>query len=396
MRWLFCDPADTEESTARAEIHQKIDLWWREFAQRTDDLDAHISNRKKWNLPKWMSNNLDPIDRRLCWEYGPALKGSGHRLVITPESQRQLRPLVRTLLGKAPKLTGWEFYPYRPPENMASAVASVNGRTGGDLSGIMARMRIGDNNRIDLCFHSPRCVEPGDQQTLKDAFVATETLLGEEVLDTWIGAVDAEPMSRDGSGLLPLERLSPTVTALIESIRSQLHDRRFWEIEVRASDQTWSSFKIESPQRDDYPGRTDMYVGVTPYSRMFQATFSRIPFCSARFSRFNESFCYLKIDGINGLDAAHFKDRGDVEGAIDSRLIPARLGRTIGGGTGRRYSYIDLALADVRNSISTLRDVLRKGNIPHRTWLLFHDAELADEWVGIWDDTPPPPFENTH
>ncbi len=394
MRWLFFNPADKEESAARAEIEKKIDQWWTAFAKRADDLDALFHRRQEWDLPKWMSQTLQSIDSRLCWEYGQAVKGPGHRLVITPESERQLRPMVQTLLEKAPRLTGWEFYPYRLPESIEAAAASVKGRTGGDLSGFMARVQVGKNNRINLCFHSPRCGRSEDPQTLKEGFVASETLLGEEVLDTWIGAIDAEPMPSSTSGLLPLERLAPTVAALIDSIRSQLHDKPLWDIDVRADGHNWSSFKIDPPERDEYPARTDMFVGVTPYALMSMATHSGVPFSSERFSRFNERFCYLKIDGINGLDTRHFQDRGDIEDALDAQLVPARLGRTVGGGTGRRYSYIDLALVDVSRSIAVLREVLRKGNIPKRTWLLFHDDELSAEWVGMWEDTPAPPIQD--
>ncbi len=391
MRWLFSNPADREESAAKAAIEEKIDQWWAEFAKRADDLDALFHRHQKWDLPEWMARNLQAIDSCLCWEYGQAVKGPGHRLVITPESERHLRPMIRSLLEKAPKLTAWEFYPYRLPESMENALATVKGRTGGDLSGVLARVQAGENNRIDLCFHSPRCLESGDSQTSKDGFVAAETLLGEEVLDTWLGAIDAEPMPKGRLGLLPLERLAPTVAALIDSIRSQLHDRPFWEIDVRAEDYNWSSFKIDPPEREDYPAQLDMFVGVTPYVPMSMAAHSGLPFSSARFSRFGETFCYLKMDGMDGLDARHFQDRGDIEDALDARLVPARLGRTLGGGTGRRYSYIDLALVDVPKSIAELRKVLCEGNIPKRTWLLFHDAELADEWIGIWDDAPPPP-----
>jgi hypothetical protein len=36
-------------------------------------------------------------------------------------------------------------------------------------------------------------------------------------------------------------------------------------------------------------------------------------------------------------------------------------------------------------------EVLRKGNIAKRTWILFHDDIYAGEWIGVWEDTPPPP-----
>jgi hypothetical protein len=34
---------------------------------------------------------------------------------------------------------------------------------------------------------------------------------------------------------------------------------------------------------------------------------------------------------------------------------------------------------------------MRAAAVANRSWLLFHDAHLADEWIGIYEDTPPPP-----
>jgi len=55
------------------------------------------------------------------WEYGPAVRTKGHRLVITPESRKDFRQLVRTILDRAPDLPGWEFYPYRLAEDLEQA-----------------------------------------------------------------------------------------------------------------------------------------------------------------------------------------------------------------------------------------------------------------------------------
>ena len=71
---------------------------------------------------------------------------------------------------------------------------------------------------------------------------------------------------------------------------------------------------------------------------------------------------------------------------------PQKLGCHVGGGTGRCYSYIDLALTDVRRGTEVVRQVLRDGNIPRRTWIQFFDDVWAHEWIGIYEDSPPPPL----
>jgi len=43
------------------------------------------------------------------------------------------------------------------------------------------------------------------------------------------------------------------------------------------------------------------------------------------------------------------------------------------------------------NALIGMGRTLRDGKIPRRTWILYFDTSLEDEWEGIWDDTPPPP-----
>ena len=63
---------------------------------------------------------------------------------------------------------------------------------------------------------------------------------------------------------------------------------------------------------------------------------------------------------------------------------------SIGGGTGLRYSYIELALVDVDGAWPVLRNLLTQARLPNQTWLLFHDADLRGEWYGLYYDTPEP------
>jgi hypothetical protein len=35
---------------------------------------------------------------------------------------------------------------------------------------------------------------------------------------------------------------------------------------------------------------------------------------------------------------------------------------------------------------------MQKLGLPRRSWLLFYDPDLADEWLGIYPDTPAPPM----
>ena len=386
MRWRFVDPAHPAEVAAKERLLRKIDAWWAEFAGRAGDLDRVFERQLELDLPAWMQQHLGAVDERLCWEFGPPLRGPGHRLVVTPEASSELRPLVATLLERAPRLPGWEFYPHRPAESVAEALRTVEARAGRPCGEVEARVEAGANNLVDLTFFSPAFVSEEDDSANRSAFVLAESLLGEEALDRWVGGIGVEPGR--GPGTLTLDRVPAAFAAQVTAIQDGLPTRPWHEVDTE--NHGWTGFQLEPEERDDWPGRSDLITGITPFMELAQATFER-SFRSQRFSRFGETFCYLKIDGSQGLDPAHFADRDQLERAIDEVLVPARLGRSIGGGTGRRYSYVELALVDVERSVPVLRQRLQAGNVPRRSWLLFHDCELADEWVGLHETTPPPP-----
>ena len=156
--------------------------WWTEFSKQAPHLDGLFQGKEEWDLPEWMQQNLAAIHSHLMWEFGPARCGPGHRLVITAESRKELRPLVREILRRAPQLEGWEFYGYRLAEDIDQAAATVEGRVGGEIGSLKVLVQLGDFNRVDLRFlgFPP---EADEQQNNSVAFVASETLLGEEVLD---------------------------------------------------------------------------------------------------------------------------------------------------------------------------------------------------------------------
>ena len=416
MRWIFNDPKNADETAFRQATLMRIDAWWKSFVQRASDIEALFSRRAEWDLPLWIHQTLNIIDPRLMWEFGPAVRTKGHRLVITPESVHELRPLVATILKQAPTIPGWEFYDHRLAESFEVANPTVQARTGGSLDGCSFRASVGKHNRIDLVFASPVCTGPDDEQVLRDAFVASETLLGEDMLDQWVGAIEVEKSSeaprwfglrkpRNAPRSLPLDRLYETFTALCQSIKDQLPSKPLHQFlkegnvpageSMEGSQRVGSVLKIESrlegPTEEDYPQQDDLFVASTAMTDLWMATHDSRAFYSARYSRHGETFAYLKIDGREPLDDK-FADRMGIEEAIDNVLISSQAGCVIGGGTGRIYSYIELAFTDLQRGVELVREILSGGNIHKRTWLLFHDRHLSAEWVGIYDDTPPPPM----
>ena len=142
---------------------------------------------------------------------------------------------MRTILERAPDLDGSEFYAYRLAEDLESTQLTVEGRTGRIIVDSRVRASLGEFHRIDIEFASPTIIDREDPSAPSAAFIATETLLGEQILNDWLGAIEITPMPHPGgpeagSGrgrrkpphFLGLDRLPETVAALIGSVREQL------------------------------------------------------------------------------------------------------------------------------------------------------------------------------
>ena len=390
MRWIY---AKTPEELAHR--REKIALaraWWKEFEKRADDLNQLFAGKQDWDLPKWIAETLQRIDCGLMWEFGPAINGPGHRLVITPESESELRPLVCSILENAPDIPGWEFYGHRLPEPPVTALAMVKARQGAAITGWRC-VACSSGAKIDLYYLPSEQINDG---ALFDgyAFVLTESLLGEAVLDQWIGVicaiseVDLHKETRGEGEIVELAEFKAHVDKLIEARRDSLPDK---PLVVEVNDEAQGRVYQYKPEKaDDYDQQEDLLTGIGIVDGLASAV-RRPGFYSSSFSRRGEVFCYLKTDGSDIAPEDSFEDRASIEDAIDAAIRPEFLGCVIGGGTGLRYSYVELALTDVEQAAERINNALRDGGISRRSWLLFHDCELCAEWIGVYDDSPPPP-----
>lgn len=145
----------------------------------------------------------------------------------------------------------------------------------------------------------------------------------------------------------------------------------------------------------DYPRRSDLRLGNTSVDAELYLAMHHPSFASERFAKGGERFCYLKIDGADGGANCRWSDRAEGEAEIEAHLRARGAGTVTGGGTGLRYSYIDLLLTDPDASLPALRALLRDARLPKRSWLLFFDPDCSEEWLGVHPASPPPPADDS-
>lgn len=406
MRWHFPNDTTGEERTARAATHAHIDAWWRAFAARADEIRAASDRMRSArdadpSLAPFVASHLAAIHPTLGWEMGPGRNGQ-RRLVITCEHLTHLRPLVATVIARAPSIPGWELCSERQPASVAEARLIVRGRTGGDLDALRVNLLPGAHHRIDVVY------APARGMNEMTASVALEALLGERVLNDWIGRIGPAPHSfgqriarllggRAASDFLGPDVIVEAVAAEIDRTRAQLPRHPRWiddeeAVLAPAPDgrvQVGCVFERHPTPSLDYAGWDDLYVASAPDPDLWRAQHAP-GFASERFSRHGESFAYLKIEHRNGAGPTDVHGRAAISEPLDTALQAAQLGATVGGGFGRCYCYIELALANLDASVALVQETLRQLGVGPRSWILFHDAALHAEWIGIHPDSPLP------
>jgi len=387
MRWKFFTPGENpEEDRARADVITRIEAWWDAFRAKAEDLGRFFDNQAQWDLAGWMQQHLHGIDPRLMWEFGPGA-GGGHRLVITPEAEHHLRPLVDEIIARAPQLPGWLFFKHRTPEPVVQMARTVHSRSGLEPAFTGIALAPGELSRIDLTFQFP----PGFLQLQRpvahtQAVVAAEALLGEDLLGDWLGKLDADTRVAHPLAASALPR---SFVALASAQRAKLPTEPFID---RVNGHARTTIELNPKQADDYVHRYDLRWAHTAAPDLWRNAHSDQRFWAGRFSRCGETFCYLKIDRGSVEREPRQDHHARIEAALDGALRARRYGCVIGAGTGLRYTYIDLALLDMEGALHRLRKLLQHAGVTRRAWLQFFDSSFGAEWIGMWPDSPPPPM----
>jgi hypothetical protein len=105
-------------------VHHKIQSFWKWFAEHSSGLAGAAVPQP---LVSQLEKRLFAI-HRLDWEIGPG-RTSPSFFALSPRGERELLRVTRSIVAQAPALTGWEFYPAKPPRawNLVFSV-SVGGR----------------------------------------------------------------------------------------------------------------------------------------------------------------------------------------------------------------------------------------------------------------------------
>jgi hypothetical protein len=262
MRWKFPIPATPAEARERAETLRAIDAWWRLFSDSADAIDAMFFQERRVRPRPVHAGWLGRAAREAVLGIRA---GTGQRRAPThlhARGDRSLRPLVDELTARAPRLARWEFYGYRLPEpaDLALKTAAAICRRQSVPPMPLIAVQLVPGNRIDLTLQAARSALESEEGLGHFHFRAVEQLVGEELLDKWIGYIgpaeeDEAIAARAGGSVVPAARLKGTVDAVIAAARDQLPPQPRHATAARVkSEGEWISYSLAPPDEaaDDF------------------------------------------------------------------------------------------------------------------------------------------------
>jgi hypothetical protein len=389
MPWKYVMPSDAVSARQREATVERIGMFWDDFVRRLAEVEAALDgtpSSSSWDLAAWMNGYLKTIHPRLRWEFGSDL--GGRYLVITPEMAHHLRPMAETILRRAPELPNWTFRQYRPPHEPEEIPKLARARTGHVMGSTTVQMKMGHHRQVDLVFQS-LLGGTNEQAAMEVARAAADYLLGEDIVQRWGGHIDVSGISHEVThSFMPLQRVRSQVLDIVTTVLQTLPDRPYWKMPALAPNE----MKFRPERREEYGNQDDAMFGHTILPELREAGFSP-GFCSCRFSRQGETFCYLKFDATDVELEERYKRKKHIEQAMDNQLREDGIGAVVGSATGRKYIYFDLAVTDIVKTLEVARRrLLALELLPVRSWLIFYDAEFSGEYIGLRSATPPPPL----
>jgi hypothetical protein len=282
---------------------------------------------------------------------------------------------------------------------LSDALTRVQRENGVDLSRARARAGFSRGHLIDVVLELPG--GRNDASELNAAEQLVSLLLGEARAEDWLGDVSVVAAARggplrmvqsagDASKFFPLAELAAAFEAAVAGLYAGLPPEPLWQ---QGGEQRWVLLEMDVERAASFPAQSDVALASTFLPEMLKCFLSGAPFASARFSRAGELFAYLKTEERVRDPRQALSARRVLEDALDAALVSERAGRVVGSGMGVVYSYVDFGFHALDRALSVVTSVARRVGLPEKSWIQFCDTPLADTWVPVHADAPPPPAQ---
>lgn len=171
-----------------------IDEFWAWWAGASEELATTINAKQPLDETQIeaISERVNAIHESLAWEMGPGVQ-SEHHFALSPEGDAELRVVTQRWLARAPGASAhWEFYAARQGSGHDPALTLTLNDRSFAFADFRLALEIDEHHAVVHveAFH-PLFAELPEEERGFPTFLFLDNTLGEDVVTSWIGSVDA-------------------------------------------------------------------------------------------------------------------------------------------------------------------------------------------------------------
>lgn len=194
----------TNERTNVADGFADFWAWWHDSRSTITD---SLAERDMEHLAAEVTQHVHAIDPRLSWEIGPG-HVSEYVLIVSSGGDPDVRALARRWRKSAPPADAqWSYSDLRLPSPQPSGNTLTIGEVEISIGDLRFLTRT-DRASIDVLTSHPSFASMPAKAAAHLAFMGLDQILGEEVVESWVGVIDvANEVPSDGLDANQLRRL---------------------------------------------------------------------------------------------------------------------------------------------------------------------------------------------
>lgn len=186
---------------------EAIRTFWRWFLDHHLDIEAMLDRDDTDDeliLIQKINAQIKALSPKIAWEIGPGIV-KPYMLVFPTSGGDESKTAVSRIMEEAPTIEGWEYHcslPARPfPPEIQLLERGVTIRTS-DWRFLLERSPGSD--RFDLQVMSDELASFDERTALTAVFILLDTVLGEAMVERWIGDIRVSMESQKGQPMLEI------------------------------------------------------------------------------------------------------------------------------------------------------------------------------------------------
>jgi len=193
---------------------EAINAFWRWFSDHHRDVEAMLDRDDTAELSRQINAQIDHLSSQLAWEIGPGLV-EPYMFVFPTAGDSERKAAVGRIMEKAPKIERWEFHASRPTRPFQREVQLPDRGLSFQTSDWRFALKPSpQSDRFELQIFDDRLGSVEEKTALTAVFILLDAVLGEDMVERWIGNIKVLPASSSRVSLpMPMiaERLAEVV-----------------------------------------------------------------------------------------------------------------------------------------------------------------------------------------